>query len=134
MRRFRKLVKTASRVQFGKIDFSQDNLQDKFSEIYPQLEEVLLAVIELRVTGKKTDRAIGKVLALGELIYEGETDLFPVFIERFRLSWGIIRGYLVFSLHIVGFVKSLPRVKEERANKAEAVFRRVIEIGDWVAN
>jgi hypothetical protein len=130
--RIRKLIRKLKKVQAVQIDFRHDDALDKFGVYWVPVSEVLVALIDLRLTGAKTDRAIGKLVALGDLIYEGQTDLYPEFVANVREVWDIVSRFLGVVVLIIEAIKVLPRVNEHRADNVIRVIKNTVEVGNWV--
>jgi hypothetical protein len=127
MRKFKKLIKTASEIEWAHLDFNKDNAQDKFSEIWEDMKKIIEGLIALRVTGNKTDRKLEKLVKLGDQIYEGDFEKFPDFTKQIRRRWGVSRAVLNLAIMLTNVIE------RPRSEKAAEVLEEFIEIGDWIS-
>ena len=132
MEHLRKFIAVARQINWATIDFQKDQAQDKFEQLWPDMRELLLAFRDMKITGKRLDKRIEKVVKLGDLVKSGDQKKLPKFQSKLDRVWNRMRIPLRLSILTAQMFEKYLGADSDRVDKAENVLSQFIEIGDWL--
>jgi len=103
-------------------DFLQ-NPKEKFEKLWPVLQAVLDFAVVLKVTGKKVDKVLIRIIDIGSRMYEGtdEEGESDEFMEKMQQIWGVTRKALTITTVFTD-------------DKTDEIIEKALSIGDWVSS
>jgi len=103
-------------------DFLQDP-KEKFKQYWPVLHAVLDFAVELKVTRKKVDKVLLRIIDVGNKMHDGTADEgeSAEFMKKLEKVWGIVRKALSISTIVTD-------------DKTDEVIEKAIAIGDWISS
>lgn len=133
--RIKKIIKDVSKINFQDFDFNEDNAQDKFNLWWLPIKEVLKSLADLRLTGRKFDEAIEKVIALGDMVYEGHAGEYGEFQAHLTEIIKTVLTWVAFSVSVITFIKDIRKANGKRFKRLERAENGFIQAGNilsWV--
>lgn len=103
-------------------DFLQDP-KEKFQTYWPVLHAVLDFAVVLKVTRKKVDKVLLRIIDVGNKMYDGtdEEGESAEFMKKLQKVWGIARKALSITTIVTD-------------DKTDDVIEKAIAIGDWISS
>ncbi len=103
-------------------EFLQDP-KERFKQYWPILHAVLDFAVVLKVTRKKVDKVLLRIIDIGNKMYDGTADEgeSAEFMKKLQKVWGIARKALSITTAVTD-------------DKTDAVIEKAIAIGDWISS